>query len=41
MASVSFSEGLTSIGWSAFYGATSLASVSFPESLTSIDCYAF
>ena len=41
MASVSFSEGLTSIRQEAFYGATSLASVSFPESLTSIGRGAF
>ena len=41
MASVSFPEGLTSIGGHAFRGATSLASVSFSESLTSIGWGAF
>ena len=34
-------DGLTSIGWDAFYNCTNLTSVTFPASLTSIGSFAF
>ena len=39
--SVTFSDGVTRIGWGAFEGCSSLASITIPEGVTSIGEYAF
>lgn len=38
---ITIPEGITSIGWSAFYGCTSLNEIKLPECLTSIGLCAF
>ena len=41
LTSITFSDGVTSIGYQAFSGCTSLTSITIPEGVTSIDGFAF
>ena len=41
LTSIIIPDGVTSIGYEAFYGCSSLTSITIPDSVTSIDSYAF